>query len=234
MGYLAVVAATVASYVAGWWLGAPAVVPILNAAAGLPFMVASLRRRALRPTIARMLLWALTMAACATLLSFLDPWRAGHVFVRGAAYRDEMFRWVLTGIGAESTPSRFIPTQLTQAMLFALIALLTGSVLAMPAGAVLVNQMSTYVGSLAAASRHPALTMILGWHPWAVVRVVCFVILGVTLSLPVLSRLAGASVNRAEAWRLSGWAALGLAFDILLKAAAAPAWQRLLIRVVGW
>ena len=67
----------------------------------------------------------------------------------------------------------------------------------MPMGAVLMNYMGHYVGTLAAASGRPALTMVLGWHPWAVVRIVSFVALGVILSAPLLARLGGFRID----WR---------------------------------
>jgi hypothetical protein len=107
--------------------------------------------------------------------------------------------------------------------------------------------MGHYVGTLAAASRHPILTMFLGWHPWAVIRVVCFVVIGVVLSAPIWSRVARPSTSsgRPEAlegrgridWTLGGrllaFAGAGLLLDILLKTLLAPAWQRLLLRTVG-
>ena len=62
-----------------------------------------------------------------------------------------MFAWVMTGQGAESTPSQFIPQQPAHAALFAALALATGGVAAMPMGAVLMNYMGHYVGD---ARRH--------------------------------------------------------------------------------
>ena len=50
-----------------------------------------------------------------------------------------MFEWVLTGRGAESTPSQFIPQQLGQAAVFTGLAIATAGALAMPMGAVLMN-----------------------------------------------------------------------------------------------
>ena|SRR5436190_2157011 len=105
----------------------------------------------------------------------------------------------------------------------------------MPMGAVLMNQMGHYVGALAAWSAHPAVTIVLGWHPWAVIRIASFVVIGVVLSIPVLSRVAGCSADwRIAARRYLPWAAIGLVVDVVLKALLAPAWQRLLLRVVGW
>jgi len=231
---IAIVAATVLSYVVSWFLNSPVLVPILNTAASYPFMVLALKRGDVRLAIARMLLWALTMGVCATLLSHAHPAATGRLFLRGDAYRAEMFEWVLTGRGTESRPSQFIPQQLGQAAMFTGLALATGGVLAMPMGAVLMNDMGHYVGALAAQSTHPVLTMLLAWHPWSVIRIISFVILGVVMSVPLLSRLTRVTIDRRTARPLVIVAAAGLVADIVLKTLLAPAWQRLLLRVVGW
>ena len=231
---MVIVFLTLISYAIGWAAGIPVLLPILNTLSSFPFMVLALRRGDLRLAVARMLLWALAMGVAATFLSYARPAQTGALFLRGESYRTEMFAWVMTGQGAESRPSQFIPQQLGHAALFSGLALATGGVAAMPMGAVLMNYMGHYVGTLAASSRRPALTMILGWHPWAVIRVISFVVIGVVLSTPLLSRLGKFQIDRRVARTLLVWAAAGLAADILLKAILAPAWQRMLLRVVGW
>jgi hypothetical protein len=231
---IAIVAATLVSYALAWIIGVPLLVPVLNTAASFPFMVAALRRGNVRLAVARMLLWALTMGVAATLLSYARPARTDALFLRGEPYRTEMFAWVMTGRGAESTPSQFLPQHARDLALFVGFAVLTGGVLAMPMGAALMNYMGHYVGTLAAASRHPALTMVLGWHPWAVIRIVCFVILGVLLSIPVLSKLYRFEVEWRSTRPLFAVAIAGLIVDVVMKTLLAPAWQRLLLRVVGW
>jgi len=231
---LAIVLATLLSYALAWAIGVPLLVPILNTLASFPFMVLALKRGDLRLAIARMLLWALTMGVAATLLSYARPSQTDAVFLRGEAYRTEMFAWVMTGRGVESSPSRFLPQHARDAAIFAVLALATGGALAMPMGAALMNYMGHYVGTLAAASRHPAQTMVLAWHPWAVIRVISFVAIGVVLSVPVLSRIAKFRVDWNAARPLLMWAGTGLVLDVLLKTLLAPAWQRLLLRIVGW
>jgi hypothetical protein len=229
-----IVLATLLSYAVGWLIGVPIVVPFLNAAASFPFMLLALKRGDVRLAVARMLLWALTMGVTATLLSYARPAQTDALFLRGESYRTEMFAWVMTGRGAESSPSQFLPQHARDTAVFATLALATGGALAMPMGAALMNYMGHYVGTLAAASRHPAITMLLGWHPWAVIRVISFVTLGVLLSAPLLSRVFHFRVDWAAVRRLLIGACAGLAADVVLKTLLAPAWQRLLLRIVGW
>jgi hypothetical protein len=230
----AIVATTLLSYAFGWAFGIPVLLPIFNTLASFPFMVLALRRGDLRLAVGRMLVWALTMGVAATLLSYARPAQTDSLFLRGESYRTEMFAWVMTGIGAESMPSQFIPQQAEHAAIFSVLAIATGGTLAMPMGAVLMNYMGHYVGTLAASSARPALTMLLAWHPWAVIRVVSFVVLGVVLSVPVLSRIGGFRLEWRNARPLLFASCGGLVLDPVLKALLAPAWQHLLLRVVGW
>ena len=230
----AIVAGTVASYAVGWAIGVPILMPFLNTLAAFPFMVVALRRGNVRLAVARMLLWALTMGVAATLLSYARPTRTETLFLRGEAYRTEMFEWVMSGRGAESSARQFLPQHARDAALFSALALATGGALAMPMGAALMNYMGHYVGALAAISKRPLLTMVLAWHPWAVIRVVSFVTLGVLLSAPLLSKLFAFRVDWRAARPLAIAAVAGLVADVVLKALLAPAWQRLLLRVVGW
>jgi hypothetical protein len=254
---VAIVGATIASYALGWAIGVPVLLPFFNTLASVPFMVLALRRRDsgggggngitrrnreaektlgdnMRLAVGRMLLWALTMGVVATLMSYARPAQTDALFLRGAAYRTEMFAWVMTGRGAESSPSRFVPQHARDAAIFSALALATGGVLAMPMGAALMNYMGHYVGTLAAAGRHPVLAMLLGWHPWSVIRIVSFVVLGVVLSAPLLSRVFDFRVDWMAARPLLIGACAGLVADVVLKTLFAPAWQRLLLRVAGW
>jgi hypothetical protein len=230
----AIAVLTVLSYALGWAVGVPILVPFLNTLAAFPFMVVALRRGNVRLAVARMLLWALTMGVTATLLSYARPTRTETLFLRGQAYRTEMFTWVMSGRGAEGSPSQFLPQHARDAALFSTLAVATGGALAMPMGAALMNYMGHYVGALAASSRHPLLTMVLGWHPWAVIRIVSFVTIGVLLSAPLLSKLFAFRADWRAARPLAIAAVAGLVVDVVLKALLAPTWQRLLLRIVGW
>jgi len=230
-----IVLATVASYAAGWVVGLPALVPFLNAAPAWWLMARALRIGQVNRAIAIMLIWAATLAMCATMMSAFGWTRRGgdELFLQ-ADYKQQMISWVRTGVGPESEPATFVPRHLGYAAVFTAAAISTGGLLAMPMGAVLMNSMGDYVGTLAAGGAHPLPLVVLGWHPWAILRIVGFVILGVVLSGVVLSRVWSFEYTLSAQRR---WLAIGvsmLAIDIALKWMLAPAWSPLLRGLAGW
>jgi hypothetical protein len=231
-----VIAATVASYVLGWLIGQPWLVPFLNAAWPWWTMARELRAGRTRQAIIVMLVWAATMAVVATTMAGLGWSRTrdgGDLFLR-SAYRDEMITWVRTGVGPESMPAVFIPRHLAYAAVFCAASVATAGALSMPMGAVLMNQMGEYVGAMAAQSASPVSSVVLGWHPWAIVRIVGFVMIGVVLSGVLLSRLLKFpfSVHAERRWIAIG--ARLLVVDLVTKWMLAPEWGRALKAVAGW
>lgn len=231
-----VILVTVASYGLAWLIGIPWLMPFLNAAGAWGVMVAELRRRRTGRAIAVMLVWAATMAVVATGMASSGWSRSEegtNLFLR-SSYRDEMIEWVRTGVGAESTPSVFIPRHLAYAGVFAATSLVTGGALSMPMGAALMNQMGEYVGAMTAQSKSPFASAVLGWHPWAVIRIIGFVMIGVVLSGVLLSRALNFPFSLAAErhWLLIGVTLLVI--DIVLKWLLAPAWAGILKGLAGW
>ena len=231
---IVLVSGTCWSYAVGWLVGVPAAVPALNVLPAFPFLYLSLSEGRTNRAIAEMLVWAATLAVCSTLIAYIDPLVAGRLFINAASYRREMFFWVQTGVGAESDPAQFIPAHAQHAAVFCGLSFSTASVVSMAMGALLMNYMGAYVGSLAAVSRHPLLTALAAWVPWSVIRMASFVVLGVVLAGPLASRLLGFRFRLREHLPALGIAGVGLLADIILKAALAPPWHLLLRRLVGW
>jgi hypothetical protein len=234
LGAALLVSATVVSYQVGFLAGLPLLVPVLNVLPAVPSMLNALARESVRRAIVLMLVWAATLIVCATALSYAFPEETGRLFLNGDRYQREMFNWVITGQGAESRPRDFLPLHAAHAALFVSLSLVTGSLLSLAMGAVLVNYMGHFVGTLGAVSSRPILTMILAWNPWSLTRIVSFVTLGVVLSGPLLSRLGGFRFRLGDHWRLIALACAGLVVDVLLKAVLAPSWQQLLRSVTGF
>jgi hypothetical protein len=229
-----IVGGTAASYLVAILIGIPALVPFLNVAPAFPFMIASLRRGRIGEAVWRMLVWAAALAVCATTISYLGTSEAGRLFVRGEAYRREMFAFLLTGSGPEGDIRRFLPQHAAHAAVFCALALATGGLLAMPLGAMLMNYMAYYVGALGAASAHPWKAMLLAWVPWAVIRIAGFVTLGVVLGGPVLARLLGFQYRLHDQRRWLVLAGAALLADVVLKWALAPSWREMIRSAAGW
>jgi len=234
LAWLAVL--TVAASIVGFALNQRWLLPLLDMMPAWTFMVAMLRRGRRGMAIGVMLWWALCLGLTTVTLTIFWHQHAEQVIFNGAAYRDEMRSWLLTGVGQESTPSQFIPQHLVHAGLFCLVGLLSAGWLAVLMGAVLMNYMSFYVGDLILScegSPQHLLALTLAWNPWSIVRVVSFIILGVVLAEPVLSRLKGDWPDAAgrRRWLLAG--AGGLLADILLKTLLAPHWPGLLRACLG-
>jgi hypothetical protein len=225
-------AATLVSYPLGLVLGSPWLLPLLNATPGYLAMVSRLRNGDRRGAVTVVLVWAAALALCATLVFALWPTDPGATVLNGPSYRDEMFRWIRTGEGAEGSPRLFLPEHLLHLVIFVGLSLLTASAASILMGTVLMNYMAFYVASLA-RSGVPALEVVLfGWQPWALCRVAAFCTLGAVLAEPLLRRLRilGVPLGSARPWLLG--AAAGILTDWALKWACAPTWGLVLRRVL--
>ena len=212
----------------------PILLPILATLAIYPVLALLIVRQRRLAAVVATLLWAASLSASVIALTARRPDAMEPVVLGGAAYRAEMFEFIRTGQGRESDPSRFLPQHALHLGAFCVLAIVSAGLLGIALGAVLVGYMSFYVGSLAAAGGSPALAFALGWPPWAILRVVAFVVLGVVLAEPLLLRAlrrvraAPRTTSGPRPWYLTA-AALLLA-DAVLKSTLAPAWATLLRR----
>jgi hypothetical protein len=204
--------------------------PALATLAVYPVFARSVAEGRRAAAILAALLWAASLSASLITHTARDPGTAGAGVILGPPYRDEMFAFIASGQGRESDPARFVPQHLLHAGIFAVVTLASGGLLGLFMGAVLVGYMSYYVGALASGP-HPLTAGLLGWPPYAVVRVVAFVILGAVLARPLLVRLRGRPERlfSQPADRNLLLVALALLLvDIVLKATFAPAWAEIL------
>ena len=201
--------------------------PLLATAAVYPSFAIFVARGRRGAAVAAALLWAVGLSATLIFATSRDPGRVGAAVPRGPAYRDAMFAYVATGHGEETEPARFLPRHAIDLALFVAVSLATGGLLGLAMGSVLVGYMSYYVGSLAAGA-DPMRAALLGWPPWAVLRVVAFVLIGVVTARPLLGRLAGRDLRSRVERRLLLAAAVLLLLDVALKTALAAEWAALL------
>jgi len=234
--FLLLAVLTVAFALAGFALDLRWLLPLLEAAPAYVFLVRTLRTRGRRAAIGLMVWWAFCLGVTDVSLAILWHGRAESAVFNAVAYRTEMTSWITTGVGRESTPSLFVPQHLWHAGAFCLLSLVTGGALSLVMGSMLMNYMGFYVGDLilrCSGTPNLSAAVLLAWNPWSMVRVVSFVILGVALAEPLLSRLPGRWPDPAGRWR---WVALGLGgllLDMILKTLLAPHWPALLAGCFG-
>lgn len=208
--------------------GNPWLLPILNAAPAYYVMIRLVLGGRRVAAVLWMIWWAASLGTATTLLCAADPWgNATAAIVNGSDYFQETRRWIETGAGCESSPACFLPIHLRHAAIFSGLSLLTAGAAGLLMGAVLMNYMAYFVGSLAAGAVTPISAAVYAWFPWSLVRIVSFVTLGVLLSEPLGLRLAGRRTPAGRGLWIAA-AVAGLLLDIVLKAWLAPRWPPLL------
>jgi len=219
----------------GFGVGSPWLFPILGAAVPYPFFLRDIAGGRPRRALAVVLLWAVLQSVAVGGATLLAPERAGEVIYRGQPYAEEMLHWVRTGEGPEGSPRLFLPVHTRHFLAFSAVSVVTVGAGSLVMGTALLNYMNMYVAELIRASEHPVAAALLGWPPWAVLRVMGFVAVGTALtafSLTLLARLRGIR-RRSVPRELLGVGILLVLLDAGLKAALAPFWQSLLLRVLG-
>src|SRR2546425_6467880 len=128
---------------------------------------------------------ALAWAAAVTVATVAAVARSPEAVPRGiwhaTAYRDEMLRWIATGVGAEGNIARFLPRVLVEYGLVLVLAACTAGTLALLLGSLLLGYMNGYVGWVVANAdpkAGPLAAAFLAWPPWPMARVVSFILAG--------------------------------------------------------
>jgi hypothetical protein len=230
--YLFLFIGTAASTALGLSIPSYAPLPILNVLVAYPVMYSLLANEYRKRAIATMLFWALCMALVTVWAVVHYPEQARAAIYNGWKYKLEMFHWIKTGIGAEGDPGQFVPLHLIHFIVFCVLSAISAGFLSLLMGALLMNYMSFYVGSLISASSDTFKAILMGWHPWSIIRVASYVMLGVILAEPMICKIVKRDYNYSEV-RPYFWIAItGIAVDILMKALLAPTWGLLLRRII--
>ncbi len=213
--------------------GVRPLVPVVQAALAWPVLWRDLRRGRLWDAVFHMLAWAVLISIGVIELTIHLPHAAEAGILRSTAYREEMFTWIQTGIGAEGSPAQFIPQHILHYALTLGLSFLSLGFAGLCLGAVLLNYMNYYVGALIGIGARPELGSIFGWPVWSMVRVAAFVIgalaAAVLLPGPLLGRIRWDPRQVRRALLLSF--ALFL-LDLALKAILGPFWRSMLGRAL--
>jgi len=204
-------------------------VPLLQAIPGWLLLLDALRHG--RPWRGALLMLVWSLGATLTVIE-LTIHAGGAVepgVLRGESYRQEMFDWIRTGVGAESDPSLFLPQHLRHFGLTIGLSFATAGLAGLAAGTVLLNYMNYYVGALVAVAADPAAASLWGWPVWSVLRVI-----GFTFGATAAAHLLLGPVLRKAPWEARTavrMAAASLALvvaDLVVKAVLSPHWRLLL------
>jgi hypothetical protein len=216
------------------FLGVPWIPPLFQATAIFPLFLYFIINRERARAVGVMALWALITTAATIAVTALAPEVAERAVFRGTEYRDEMFLWIDTTVGPESTPSQFIPQHILHYVVFIVVSFVTVGWGGLVMGCVLLNYMNFYVGSLVLEAAQPAMAVAVGWPPYAAIRVIGYIVGAVAVS-----DLFVTAVLRRNVWepsvtrRYLGWSLALFLTDIAVKTLTAPLWRRLLADAAG-
>lgn len=182
------------------------------------------------------LAWAVALSVSTVATAAHSPQLVPSGIWHAASYRDEMVRWIGTGIGAEGDIAQFLPRVLIEyGMVLALAAASVG-ILGLLLGSVLLGYMNGYVGWVIANAdpRMGALAAaILAWPPWPMARVVSFVLAGTAAASWGYAKLFDRRGPKPTVRPLLLGSLALLATDIVLKLTLAPQWRLFLRALLG-
>jgi hypothetical protein len=173
-----------------------------------------------RPGMASALVF--TAFAChsglAMLLAKGFPTQTALVLTDGAPYCAANLQWIQTGVDPERSPSVWLLVQLQEAAGMAIWATSSLGLVPLVRGFYQIDLMNFFVGRLLAASENGLIAILVGWHPWAILRGIGYV----RLAFAAVSASLGYFLGRSLAppglvwkrWALAGGLLLG---DVLLK-----------------
>ncbi|MBI3407268.1 MAG: hypothetical protein HY040_02790 [Planctomycetes bacterium] len=149
-------------------------------------------------------------------LAFWQPAVADQLYPDGATYWQKTLAWLDTGQSDEYEPRRWLVVHAVLIIGMALAAYPTLGLVPLFHAFHQLDLMNCYVGRLLAQSDRPLLTLLLGWHPWSLLRGLGFAVLIFEVVSLSLARLSGAPLS-TKPRRMARW----LAALFLLSADAA-------------
>lgn len=159
-------------------------------------------------------------AHCATAIALSAVYGAAvsGLFPDADAYWAQQQVWIRTGVDPEYVVANWGPAHFQLLAAMVVFAALSLGLTPLVQGMHEVDLMNYYVGNLVQGSTSTSTALLLGWHPWSVMRGLCYLFLTFEVASAVLSWWSGTSLSTTtrRRWR---WA-LGLCFfslDGLLK-----------------
>lgn len=212
-----IVIGVAAAHLAGLALPGKWFLPGLNALIFFLLFLVPVARGEYSYAVKLALIWAVVTIVLQIFLSAGWPGLMEGKLLRATAYKGEMFHWVRTGEGHEGDISLFLPIHLGHFIIFCAVSVLSGGLLGLGMGAVMLGYMNFYVGCLIAASGGSWVAIVLAWPVWAIVRVVGYIIAGTALGAVVLDRMGEKAEKKRKIKRFMYVAVALIVLDIILK-----------------
>jgi len=174
------------------------------------------------------LVWSLALTVSVAYAGYscgCDPSVVDRV-VHGRGYILEMISWLETGRGPEGDPSLFLVPKIKEIIVFTVASLVSMGLAGLFMGAILLNYMNIYYGTLVWMSNGSLVAVLMGWPIYAIIRVVGYVFLGTVLSRTtyLLLKYRGRSLPVDRQYKMMLAIALILiVLDFVLKATIANA-----------
>jgi len=180
--------------------------------------------------------WAIAVTVATVAAAAHSPQAVPRGIWHAAAYRDEMVRWISTGVGAEGSITRFLPRVLAEYAMVLVLSSISLGALALLLGSLLLGTMNGYVGWVIANAdpkAGPLLAAFLAWPPWPMARVAAFILAGTAAASWGHARFFDRGRPRPNTMPLFLGSVFLLASDILLKWTLAPEWRLFLRALLG-
>lgn len=179
-------------------------------------------RNSILSAFAALLIWTFIQSLLVIFSSLRSARKMARLIFRSETYTENMFRWIETGILPEGNSTEVIRSHLKQALIYCTLALITGNLVSLIFGCMLLNYMNFYVSQLVFRSKTWKAIMF-GWNPWSVIRVISFLWLGAVLGIPLTSYLLKMNIEFRSAWVIPG--IVGVLIDLILKLSISERWR---------
>jgi len=175
--------------------------------------------------------------AVGTSLAAISAFRtaAGEIGTRvlaASAYAASMRGWLESGGPLGSSPGAIVRAHVRELAAYLAAAFLTGNLLSIAMGAVLLNSMNAWFVGLLGAAGDRRTVWFLGWPCWSIARVLAYVVLGSACAQPVATWLGRPAPVDDVRW-LVEVGLLGVLLDVVLKIMLSGWYGRRLARSAG-
>ncbi len=169
-----------------------------------------------------LLIWTFIQSSLVIFSSLRSTTKMAKLIFRSEPYTESMFRWIETGILPEGSLLRVIRIHIQQSLLYCMLALISGNLVSLIFGCMLLNYMNFYVSQLTLRKKSWK-AFVFGWNPWSIVRVLAFLWLGTALGVPLVSYVLKINVEFQFGWLVPG--IVGVVVDLILKLTMSDSWR---------